>query len=355
MIEVLTKIPKYSYSNAFPILDVSFTSEILKLELINNSTNVVVITEHYDRPPNGILHIFLSDIFRLDLITSIPDFSQMITSHPDVLKEYRVILSAEDSTTVTIPPFKILAGFGYKQQIVDTQLFIQTNVLTLRPWRSLIYDFEPICLSFFPSAAARVFIDIFFVDGTTTTLDYAPLTAQVVQSVNVSYGNIQRLVSKEVVSYKVYAMTSGKLVTNKIELVILPTNHLRESYTYSNRLGGWDSISFTGEEVEINSINPFTANLRDTTIQYDTDLSRAKQKNTGFIRSKEHHLQVIDFFRSPNKYVLQDGVLLPIVIRQFEPEYNKGQMNSFTFEYTYANTKDSYMPIDFTKPFISIS
>lgn len=356
MIEVLTKIPPYCYSSVFPLLQINFDMPQLKMQLINNRTNAEIITEHYDRPPVGqSLEIQLDELLRMDLNTNAPDFSKKVSSHTDVLKEYKIVFSADGSPSVTTAPFKVLLGFAHKQQIVDPQLYMHTNVLSVRPARSYIYDFEPVCLSFLPSAAERVFVDVFFVDGTTTTLDYAPLVAQVVQSVDVSYGAIQRLVAKAIVSYKVYAKKAGLAVTNKIELVLLPYTMLRESYVYANRLGGWDSISFTGEQIEVNSVNPFVANFRDSMLQYDTDIARIKQKNTGYIYSAEHHLQIIDFFRSPLKYVSENGVLKPIVIRQLEPEYSKSQLNSFVFEYSYADKLDRHIPLDFAKPFITIS
>lgn len=356
MIELVRSIPKVNYSKNFPDIFINSDSDKL-LFFLAKQGEAPLISEDYDMPPGDEpLRIALSDLLHRELKYNLPDFGQVVTAHPDVLQLYELTCQENESSPVFTlgSSIAVIKGFAYKSPDINIEDFLFQTILSLRPEISYIYDFEPVCLSFYQPVASIVKVDIRFKDETTTSLNYATINPLIVQSVNVSYGNLQQLVSKEIHSYDVYITVSNVQKTNKIRFVLNDFEFQRESFVYANRLGGWDSISFLGNNEETTRVESSLAYFRNKISQYDAKLSRIKTKNIGNIPSEEFRLQVLDFLSSEEKYVIENGQLLPVVTNQIETSTSRGDMNSISFEYQFSHDLDQYSATDLPKKYITI-
>lgn len=109
-----------------------------------------------------------------------------------------------------------------------------------------------------------------------------------------------------------------------------------DKFVFENSLGGWDTAIFTGDLSEVDSHDVKTAQINEELLEYDIDFSRTFKKDSGYIASEGERLWLREFFTSINRYHVTPDGLKRILVKSFENETRKGELNSFSFTFSYA-------------------
>ena len=163
--------------------------------------------------------------------------------------------------------------------------------------------------------------------------------------IDCSYNRIKELAKTlcddEVVAYDVYGTNkAGEVVIKPQRFVVRQNSSSYTHFFFQNSLGGFDTITATGEVTSIADGDIITAKNRDIEREVSNSLVKSWEVNTGYITTKQEENLWHEFLRSTNRYILfDDGLYRQIIIEEYKAERVKMEIDSFTFKFHYAEAE----------------
>lgn len=126
----------------------------------------------------------------------------------------------------------------------------------------------------------------------------------------------------------------------KMQYVLdLPRSEDERWFLWENSLGGIDTMRMFGDESVVLASEDKTIARKDATTTYDVESPRTWRQDTGTLSLRER-TWLLDFFRSPNRYVFRGGVLYPIVLTEAGGEgLTSDSVSNYTFTYRLSDDK----------------
>lgn len=253
---------------------------------------------------------------------------------------------------------------GYNAlELKDEYEFLKHNFLTNRPqitYTSLgikeilsfvIYNQGPDSTKDYTTIVRKLQATVYLNNGTTTTVSLGTIRADCqMYLLDCSLTKIASKISgqnaNDIVAYDVYGVNDGDNYTNPQRFIVRPLDSSYSYFLFQNKLGGFDTITATGEVISSTKSNIQTSIVRRIETEVNNDLTRSWEVNTGYIVSAQEENWWLEFFGSTNKYILfADGTYRRIILEEYKAERTHQSCGSFTFKYHYAEPMVSkYFP-----------
>jgi len=345
---VITQRPSnLNFSGNVPDIILDDVTEAVSFKLLRG--NELILEEEYLPDVSGRARIRISKLIDLLLYTEVPDYSSTIYHQTNAYGSFRAEIDAE-----TIE-FVVIKGFLQRLDF-DVDHFLTYNWLTTQPTEKTVKFHDPEWLTCYPRQTVSVRIRATFASGSTQTVTYGTLQANKVQSINLNPGIVLGLFSQEPVQWEVFTEASGQqrqyIQTYRYSLTC---DEYDDLFVFENRLGGVDTIRFTGTSSRIDSTLFENARFDDFVVDFFAEPELTVEKNTGPIATKAELNHALDFFRSVRKHHLTRGFLAGIYLSDKPTlESTKGTLNSYTFNYSYSDFKVAYPEIAIPPKFLEL-
>ncbi len=247
------------------------------------------------------IRIDVHEIIDRILSIAIPDSNVIVTSQLNGVSDFTAVI---DGTTII---FRVIKGGVAELNLLTANPWLRLNWLTWQPQTKEVIQMAPEWLGIYPVVAGNVMVKAYFKNGTSTSGNFASLTAGILYSINTSWNEIASWCNGLPIAWDVwYAATGNQLPVQRYLLRSpLDEEHL---FVWANTLGGIDSFSFTGYLEEDEKITHKNMILDDLVIEeYALDKPREYRQATGYL-DEDERLWIKDFFYSRKKYrVKPDG------------------------------------------------
>lgn len=341
MISILNKPQAINYSESLP--DIILTSDKPSVSCSIKLSELTIVDERFDMGPHGIpIKIRLRKLLDHLLINQQPQYHLSISTHPEAVKTFQIVLNDSDDAPVDIE-FQMINGFN-RFQPYDLPFFLRNNWLNVIPNTIEAYFHQPLYLSAFPDRPLQVNVKATMLNGSIKTETLGSFVPGVLQSANVNPGRLQQLLKGEFKFAEVYATDSkNAIVLGKKKIYYRGFYPFKaDIFIYLNRLSGWDSLVLNGESIRKHLNTPSNAIVDEIEFQYDSVRKLEFEKTTGFISSTDEHRQFIEFVYSKSKFFLYEGSLIPIITSETQVPHTRGSVNSYTFSFWPSNTREYY-------------
>lgn len=356
MIKILKKPAALNYTKSLPHIE--FTSDEAEVMVKILDDGVEVISERYN-PFNSNTPVVLkfAGLLHGNQNIIIPG-ADRVTVQDQGVRKYTIQLIGED--TFEDPSFEEISfvaikGFYYRQPL-DLEFFTAYNWLNIGILTQPVKTHQPVYLTAHPAEPITVKVDCMYEDGTMKTFEFAKLSADKLQTLDVSPYLVQQLSFDKLAQYTIYGNSSaGKLTLRKQIFSVEHFNPLiHDFFVFENRLGGFDSFVMSGELKDTFKNNPSNALFDDHIVEYATNPTRTILKNTGYIQSKQHRQLLIDFSFSINRYHVLNGALRRISLKESSLDFTNNNLNEFDIEFSYSDSLLAYPQIEQAPNYLKI-
>lgn len=266
------------------------------------------------------------------------------------------IQSRNETDEATVWSHRVPTIFGGydKLKIADEYDFLSHNFLTWRPQieyvvpgvkqqLSFVYCVEDVgsdensrylCMKIYFQTTSPISVRLH-------DLSYSMMRVQIDCSYNRIKELAKTLCDDEVVAYDVYGTNkAGEVVIKPQRFVVRQNSSSYTHFFFQNSLGGFDTITATGEVTTIADGEIVIAKNRNTEREVSNSLVKSWEVNTGYITTKQEENLWHEFLRSTNRYILfDDGSYRQIIIEEYKAERVKMEIDSFTFKFHYAEAE----------------
>ena len=260
----------------------------------------------------------------------------------------------------------IYAIFGaYDSLKIDNEYeFIQHNFLTWRPQicytspgvkeqlSFVICNEGPDASVTYPTTSSRkIFAKIYFrtYQAVVFGLEVADQDLTLYR-VDCSYDRIAVIagmlqIDDEVVAYDIYGgideNTDDSVVINPQRFIVRPRSSSHTHFFFQNTLGGFDTITATGEVVSSAKGDVQTSMVRRKETEVHNAYVKSWEVNTGYIVTAQEENLWHEFLRSTNRYILlENGTYRKIIVEEYKAERATMEADSFTFKFHYAEAAE---------------
>jgi len=245
----------------------------------------------------------------------------------------------------------IIFGGYDKNRIVDEYDFLNHNFLTWRPQIDYVVPgikqqlsfvncvedvendemFRYLCVKIYFRTTSPISVQLH-------SLSYNMMRMQIDCSYNRIKEEAKTFCDDEVVAYDVYGTNkAGKVVIKPQRFVVRQNSSSYTHFFFQNSLGGFDTITATGEVTTIADGEIVVTKNRNVEREVSNSLVKSWEVNTGYITTKQEENLWHEFLRSTNRYILfDDGSYRKIIVEEYKAERVKLQMDSFTFKFHYS-------------------
>ncbi len=312
-------------------------TDMVSFKLYQDAT--LLLDEQYYPDTDGRIRIKMADLISQQLFIQVPDYAQTVFHQPQAHGAFTAEID-EDPLN-----FTVVKGFLQRPPF-DVPHFLQHNWLTTAPYIKAVKFHDPEWLTCYPVSSVVVRIRATFPDATTQTVTYATLEANKVQSINVNPGLIIGLFTQEPAKWEIYTEASGQQrQSTRTYLYGTGCDQHDDLFVFENRLGGIDTIRFTGTATRNDSSLFENARFDEYVVDFFAAPELSVQKNTGPLGTRLQLNHALDFFRSLRKHHLTHGFIAGIYLDKPVLESTKGELNSFTFDFSYSDFKIAYPEI----------
>ena len=356
---------------------IEYTKSIFSLNMEDIVTNVgedsscLIVIHSSDTPTIAFRLNAIEGNIRLRTSDIVDNYRQHyephIDSESDICTEqvlYRVnIQIRNESDEYTAESFEIYTIFGGydKGHIGDEHNFIKHNFLSWRPQSDIVVPGIKQELSFvifnegvdssieYPATSRKLYAKIYFKTLPAVIKELAVAsTDNTLYRLDCSYNRIASVIADEVddeiVAYDIYGGTDANNVNCTFikpqRFVVRQNSSSYTHFFFQNSLGGFDTITATGEVTSIADGDIITAKNRDIEREVSNSLVKSWEVNTGYITTKQEENLWHEFLRSTNRYILfDDGSYRQIIIEEYKAERVKMEIDSFTFKFHYAEAE----------------
>ena len=259
-----------------------------------------------------------------------------------------------DEDTVWSHRIPTIFGGYDKNRIADEYDFLNHNFLTWRPQIDYVVPGVKQQLSFIicvedvesDEMYRYLCVKIYFSTTSPISVQLHNLSYNMMRvQIDCSYNRIKELAKTlcddEVVAYDVYGTNkAGEVVIKPQRFVVRQNSSSYTHFFFQNSLGGFDTITATGEVTTIADGEIVIAKNRNTEREVSNSLVKSWEVNTGYITTKQEENLWHEFLRSTNRYILfDDGSYRQIIIEEYKAERVKMEIDSFTFKFHYAEAE----------------
>lgn len=331
------------------------------------------IVIHSDTSPYAVFRLYAIDSnIRLCISDIIRNYSKSYAPHiADIVKVVypldRVSIQIRnESDEFTAWSYSIYAIFGGydKLKIANEYEFIQHNFLTWRPQicytspgvkeqlSFVIYNEGPDEEVTYPTTSSRkIFAKIYFRTHQSVVIGLEIADQDLtLYRVDCSYARIATLaemmqIDDEVVAYDIYGgideNTDDSIVINPQRFIVRPRSSSHTHFFFQNTLGGFDTITATGEVISSATGDILTSMVRRQETEVSNAYVKSWEVNTGYIVTAQEENLWHEFLRSTNRYILlEDGTYRKIIVEEYKAERATMEADSFTFKFHYAEAAE---------------
>lgn len=350
MLEILQQPNPLSYSLNLRDTVIETDAEKVEVSLYHNDS--LIIDEEYNANPQGEITLRFAELVHTLLRVKVPSFTKAVFLQEQAMADFKVEISdPSESKTVS---FTAVKGFRAIHP-GDIPSFFKNNWLTSMPQEYDVVFHQPLFLTAYAEYPVMIKADFTLNDGTDRQLDLFQLEPHKIQTINLNPGMLIQVLGEEYKSVSLYGQHGSDRYFFKQTFHFRHSHNFSESFfLYENRLGGIDSLRGTGEEVSKHTFESKLGMHRHHNVDYEQNRSAEIQKNIGFVQSKEHQNQIIEFLYSPTKYVFYQGTVHKINVTSSEFNPTAGKLNEFSFSYTYADRRNIYPELEITPNHLNI-
>ena len=240
----------------------------------------------------------------------------------------------------------------------DFETYFIQNFLTWMPYQRSVKKNEPLFINYYniPGPAInpprRLYMKYFYFTGvglsaSTEQAIYSVMDLVKLYTFNVSFEKLHSLISpakENVFAIDVYVKdTATNTVISSVHRFMLQDDFVEfdDVFAYSNSIGGFETIRFTGQLSEQETHNPNSyVDSDNQLIEFETTPERIYQKHTGYFDTEDARLWLREFFTSSFRfhvrYTASTVAYSRISIIEAKPESIKHQINSLVFSFKYA-------------------
>lgn len=313
---------------------------------------------------NGGISIITSDIvdnFKKYYAPAINDIAMI--EYPLDRISIQVRNETDEYTAESWSIYAIFGGYD-KLKITNEYEFIQHNFLTWRPQicytspgvkeqlSFVIYNEGPDESVTYPTTSSRkIFAKIYFRTHQPSVIGLEVADQDLtLYRVDCSYARIATLaegleIDDEVVAYDIYGgideNTDDSIVINPQRFIVRPRSSSHTHFFFQNTLGGFDTITATGEVISSATGDILTSMVRRQETEVSNAYVKSWEVNTGYIVTAQEENLWHEFLRSTNRYILlEDGTYRKIIVEEYKAERATMEADSFTFKFHYAEAAE---------------
>lgn len=168
--------------------------------------------------------------------------------------------------------------------------------------------------------------------------------------IDCSYNTIKALVSDvddEITAYDIFGAEDIDLencfAMTPQRFIVKNDSPKYSHFFFQNTLGGFDTITASGEIKASGSGDMLTSSVRGSETEISNSHARSWEVNTGYIATQQEETLWHEFLQSTNRYVIfADGSYRRIIVEEYKAERTKLELGSFTFTYHYAEKEKGY-------------
>lgn len=285
---------------------------------------------------------------------------QLPTSDDFLQYQAAVILSVnwDDEPTYLLWVVKGMLDITTDPQTYDFETYFKQNLLTWMPYQRSVKKNEPLFVNYFNTGrgvtppSRRLYMKYFYftvvgLSASTEQAIYSIMSLDKLYTFNVSFEKLHSLISpakENVFAIDVYVKdTAANTVISSVHRFMLQDdfNEFDDVFAYSNSIGGFETIRFTGQLSEQENHNPNSyVDSDNQLIEFETTPERIYQKHTGYFDTEDARLWLREFFTSSFRfhvrYTASTVAYSRISIIEAKPESIKHQINSLVFSFKYA-------------------
>lgn len=274
------------------------------------------------------------------------------------------IRNESDEYTAYSYSIRTIFGGYDRLRVQDEYDFIGHNFLTWRPQicytspgvkeqlSFVIHNEGPDESVTYPTSSSRkIFVKIYFrTKGSVYQGLEVVSTDMTLYRVDCSYDRIATLAKQlqyddDIVAYDIYGgidvNTLDSFIIKPQRFVVRPRSSSHTHFFFQNTLGGFDTITATGEVVSSAKGDIQTSMVRRKETEVHNAYIKSWEVNTGYIVTAQEENLWHEFLRSTNRYILLDnGTYRKIVVEEYKAERATMKADSFTFKFHYAEAAE---------------
>ena len=307
------------------------SSEVVSFKLYIGET--LLLDYRYLPDYNNQLRISVRDIVESHLATDLPS-SDTFTQN-NVCASFTADI---DGTEVNFAAIRC----GVRNYSGTAADFLTSNFLTWQPQTVETGYSQPQWLTYYNPGAASVSIKVKFYTkaGGSTVKSLATVTAGSCISVNVQFARIFALDEGDNYGYyDIYVENSaGTRLTYVQRYVLRDEDRNIRCFVFMNSLGGIDCAAFNGHNTYSPRHTYTNAQYSEESIAANIDTERSYTQSTGYVDERSAQW-LDDMFNSYGCYVVEEGVVRPIVLDEATVSHNHTeQLHSFEFSYKLSDS-----------------
>ena len=307
------------------------SSEVVSFKLYMGET--LLLDNRYLPDYNNQLRISVRDIVESHLATDLPS-SDTFTQN-NVCASFTADI---DGTEVNFAAIRC----GVRNYSGTAADFLTSNFLTWQPQTVETGYSQPQWLTYYNPGAASVSIKVKFYTkaGGSTVKSLATVAAKSCISVNVQFARIFALDEGDNYGYyDIYVENSaGTRLTYVQRYVLRDEDRNIRCFVFMNSLGGVDCAAFNGHNTYSPRHTYTNAQYSEESIAANIDTERSYTQSTGYVDERSAQW-LDDMFNSYGCYVVEEGVVRPIVLDEATVSHNHTeQLHSFEFSYKLSDS-----------------
>ncbi len=307
------------------------SSEVVSFKLYMGET--LLLDNRYLPDYNNQLRISVRDIVESHLATDLPS-SDTFTQN-NVCASFTADI---DGTEVNFAAIRC----GVRNYSGTAANFLTSNFLTWQPQTVETGYSQPQWLTYYNPGAASVSIKVKFYTkaGGSTVKSLATVAAKSCISVNVQFARIFALDEGDNYGYyDIYVENSaGTRLTYVQRYVLREEDRNIRCFVFMNSLGGVDCAAFNGHNTYSPRHTYTNAQYSEESIAANIDTERSYTQSTGYVDERCARW-LDDMFNSYGCYVVEEGVVRPIVLDEATVSHNHTeQLHSFEFSYKLSDS-----------------
>ena len=307
------------------------SSEVVSFKLYMGET--LLLDNRYLPDYNNQLRISVRDIVESHLATDLPS-SDTFTQN-NVCASFTADI---DDTEVNFAAIRC----GVRNYSGTAADFLTSNFLTWQPQAVESGYSQPQWLTYYNPGAASVSIKVKFYTkaGGSTVKSLATVAAKSCISVNVQFARIFALDEEDNYGYyDIYVENSaGTRLTYVQRYVLREEDRNIRCFVFMNSLGGVDCAAFNGHNTYSPRHTYTNAQYSEESIAANIDTERSYTQSTGYVDERCARW-LDDMFNSYGCYVVEEGVVRPIVLDEATVSHNHTeQLHSFEFSYKLSDS-----------------
>jgi len=314
-------------------------SSAVEVTFVLHQGAMLILNEKYQPDPGNLVTVNVQPIIDQLIDVVIPASQQnIITEQTSGVSDFTAVIDGSSFE------FRVVKGGVNELNEVPSD-FMKRHFLTWQPQIKNTLTTQPEWLGIYTLSAGVIRLKAYYAENVSYTGTYATLAALKLYSINVTWGVVSGWLvaegqSGQVIGWDVWYEVGAVQWTPAQRYVLRTREDQEHLYTWTNTLGGIDTLSFTGACEQDYKLVHKTALFEGNQIkEYDVENPREFRQSTGFLEQYEA-TWITDFFFSRKKYWIRpDGAVKRIAVTSSKI-LNTTQQDEVDYEFTYRLGED---------------